>query len=107
VHLDGNQISDLTPLGSLNSLTMVDLKKNQVRDLAPVARLTAWRYLYLDHNQISDLGSLVAAMPKDDNAKRLWSERTLSVSGNPLSAPARSQQLPMLGKLLFDLIAAQ
>ena len=51
--LDGNQISDVTPLKGLTHLTTLDLKNNQISDFTPLKDLTQLTSLNLDQNQIS------------------------------------------------------
>ena len=58
LELDGNQISDLTPLESLKDLQMLILDDNQISDLSPLSSLTNLPVLGLDSNQISDLSPL-------------------------------------------------
>jgi internalin A len=92
LHLEGNQVSDLGPLAGLNSLWLLDIKGNRVADLSPLAGLKGWHYLYLDQNRISDLAPLVTAMQAVSPAALAQVPfRTLSLSGNPLSAQASSR----------------
>jgi internalin A len=106
LHLAGNQVSDLGPVAGMKSLWLLDIKGNRVADLSPLANLKAWRYLYLDQNKISDLAPLVTtiAQPASSTALAEVPFRTLSLSGNPLSAQARSQELPELQKRVLNLL---
>jgi Leucine-rich repeat (LRR) protein len=106
LHLAGNQVSDLAPLAGIKSLWLLDIKGNRVTDLSPLADLKAWRYLYLDQNKISDLAPLVATTTQPSPSTSLAEVpfRTLSLSGNPLSAQARSQELPELQKRVLNLV---
>jgi internalin A len=105
LHLDANQIADLKPLAGLKSLETVDVRKNQVADVTPLAALPSWRYLYLDQNKITDLTPLVSAARQGGKLPAFELARIISVTGNPLSATAKSQQIPELRKVLFDVIA--
>jgi Leucine-rich repeat (LRR) protein len=108
LHVDGNQIANLKPLGSLKALVTLDASKNKVSDVSPLNGLTAWRYLHLDQNQISDLASVIAMTQATvKKAEAFGTARTISIAGNPLSASAKSQQVPELRKLLFDLVLDQ
>jgi Leucine-rich repeat (LRR) protein len=105
LHLAGNQVSDLGPLAAVKSLWLLDIKGNRVSDLSPLAGLTAWRYLYLDQNKISDLAPLVATIPPTGSASLAEVPfRTLTLTGNPLSAQARSRDLPELQKRVLNLV---
>ena len=106
LHLAGNQVSDLKPLAGIKSLWLLDIKGNRVTDLSPLADLKTWRYLYLDQNKISDLAPLVATttQPAPSTSLAEVPFRTLSLTGNPLSAQARSQELPELQKRVLNLV---
>ena len=105
LRLDGNQISDLKPLAGLKSLQMLSVKNNRVTDLTPLINLTAWRTLYLDQNQVSDLAPLVTMVAPDRQPiKGVTPFWIVSLRGNPLSAEARSRDLPELQKRAFDVI---
>ncbi|HOT40757.1 MAG TPA: leucine-rich repeat domain-containing protein, partial [Candidatus Syntrophosphaera thermopropionivorans] len=58
LHLQNNQISDLSPLAGLTHLLWLDLDDNQISDISPLAGLTNLQDLWLSHNQISDLSPL-------------------------------------------------
>ena len=61
LHLGGNQISDITPLGNLTAPTKVtnlQLSDNQITDLTPLARFTGLTQLDLSVNNIRDLTPL-------------------------------------------------
>jgi Leucine-rich repeat (LRR) protein len=103
LHLDGNQIGDVGPLAALTNIQALDLRNNRITDVSPLSKLTAWAELYLDRNQIADVKPLVAIAEKDATAK-IVPPRTLTLKGNPLSAAARSQELPEIQKRLFDVV---
>jgi hypothetical protein len=54
-----NQISDLSPLSNLTSLTGLLLHDNQIGGIGPLANLTSLTYLDLAGNQISDIQPLM------------------------------------------------
>ncbi|MBC1782475.1 LPXTG cell wall anchor domain-containing protein [Listeria welshimeri] len=78
--LDGNQVSDLTPLTNASKLTyltlsdnnvtdvsslknlskvyLIGLKNNQVEDISSLSNLTALKYFYLNGNKLSDLSAI-------------------------------------------------
>lgn len=56
--LHQTEISDLSPLSSLNNLNALYLGWNQISDLTPLIGLTNLQTLYLADNQISDLTPL-------------------------------------------------
>ncbi len=56
--LQGNQISDLSPLANLEKLESLDLENNQISDLSPLANLPELTVLDLVNNQISDISAL-------------------------------------------------
>ena len=56
--LGDNQISNLSPLSALTSLTKLDLQYNQVSDISPLADLISLRDINLINNPINDLGPL-------------------------------------------------
>jgi len=105
LHLAGNQVSDLGPLAGIKSLWLLDIKRNLVTDLSPLAGLTTWRYLYLDQNRITDLKPLVTTTAQaGPGAVAEVPFRTLTLSGNPLSAEARSRELPELQKRVLNIV---
>ncbi|MEG4580668.1 leucine-rich repeat domain-containing protein [Microcoleus sp. MON1_C5] len=58
--LDGNQITDLTPLSALTNLTSLYLNNNQITDITRLSALTNLTSLYLNNNQITDITGLSA-----------------------------------------------
>ena len=58
VDIDGNQVSDLSPLAGLASLTRLRGSGNQISDISPLALLTNLTELDLGNNQISDISPL-------------------------------------------------
>ena len=84
-----NQVSDLSPLSGLVTLTRLDLRENQVSDLSPLTGLTAMTKLELDDNQISDIAPLVANAGLGDGD-------IVTLTDNPLSAQSRNMHIPAL-----------
>lgn len=56
--LDGNQISDISPLSALIKLTELDLHDNKISDISPLSLLTNLTVLDLRENQISDFSPI-------------------------------------------------
>ena len=55
LYLQGNQISDISPLRGLTELTELDLRSNYIHNLEPLSLLTNLKILALEDNRISDL----------------------------------------------------
>ena len=90
--LDGNQISDVTPLKGLTHLTTLDLKNNQISDFTPLKDLTQLTSLNLDQNQISVFTPL----------KDLTHLDTLSLGNNQLTDVKGLGKLTQLKKLYLN-----
>ena len=58
VSLQGNAITDISPLSGLTELTFLNLSDNQITDVSALAGLTKLRTLYLDGNAITDFSPL-------------------------------------------------
>ena len=58
LYLEGNNISDITPLAQLTQLTKLFLVGNNISDITPLAQLTKLTALDLSNNNISDLTPL-------------------------------------------------
>ena len=58
LNLGNNSISDISPLADLASLERLELFENQISDISPLAGLTALKELFLGDNQISDISPL-------------------------------------------------
>jgi uncharacterized protein (TIGR03067 family) len=92
-----NQISDISALSKITKLSTLDLTGNQIRDLGPLAQQSELSLAMLQSNQISDLEPLVGMVKKDAAGdKRMAPYLRLYLSGNPLSEPVRSSQIPAL-----------
>ncbi|MFV0424820.1 MAG: leucine-rich repeat domain-containing protein [Bacilli bacterium] len=57
LHLNDNQIVDVSPLSSLN-LFMLNLNNNQITDISALSNMKILYYLYLNNNDISDISPL-------------------------------------------------
>jgi internalin A len=55
LHLNKNQVIDLTPIAQLTALTALYISDTLVSDLTPIAKLTALTHLDLNNTQVSDL----------------------------------------------------
>ena len=62
LHLGSNQISDISPLGGLESLMSLFINDNQISDISPLGELTHLHGLLLNGNQISDISPLRGLM---------------------------------------------
>ncbi len=89
LRLSRNQIADVSPLVALTNLRVLRLSNNQIADVSPLATLTNLRTLVLHANQIEDISPLIAntGLGKGDY---------VSLSSNPLSDQARTEQIPAL-----------
>ena len=58
LELADNQISDISPLANLTSLTNLWLNDNQINDISSLANLTSLTWPHLEENQISDISAL-------------------------------------------------
>jgi uncharacterized repeat protein (TIGR02543 family) len=97
--LDNNQISDLSPLSGLTQLTRLELWGNQVTNLSSLAGLTNLQVLALGVNQISDLSSLTGLT-------NLWClniEQTQVRNLSPLAGLTNLTQLTLDNNQISDL----
>ena len=67
LYLDDNPLSDLTPLSGLVNLKGLYLTYNQISDLAPLSGLAGLESLSLYQNQISDITPLGSLAPSSVN----------------------------------------
>ena len=71
-----------------------------VQDLTPLKGLQSWSALYLDDNRVADLKPLLEVLKPDQNKpKVLIPFRSISLRNNPLTAQAKTTDLPQLEKL--------
>ena len=84
-----NQISNISPLARLTSLTRLELASNQIGDVSPLANLAGLTYLQLGYNQIEYIQPLVdnPGLGEGDEVY-LW--------GNPLSDTSLNVLIPVL-----------
>ena len=109
--VNSNNISDLSPLSNLTSLTVLYLYNNSISDISSLSKLTNLRWLDLSTNDISDISSL----SKLTKLSRLWIDSNsisdlnplvantglgngdrVDVRSNPLSATSRNTHIPDL-----------
>ena len=98
LHLAGNEISDLTPLAGLTDLTLLVLSGNQVTDLSPLAGLTDLLTLYISSNQISDISPLANLT----NLVMLWAHNNEISDLTPLANLTNLQDLSLSGNQISD-----
>ena len=65
LNLSNNNITDVSPLFSLTNLVNLSLNHNQINDILPLYNLTNLTYLFLQENPIAqqDIDKLAAALP--------------------------------------------
>ncbi|MFC2009358.1 leucine-rich repeat domain-containing protein, partial [Chloroflexota bacterium] len=83
------QISDISVLQNLTSLTELFLHENQISNISSLQNLTSLTVLGLNHNQISDIETLV-------NNSGLSEGDVINLTGNPLSGTAHDTYIPQL-----------
>jgi Leucine-rich repeat (LRR) protein len=89
LNLSDNQLTDITPLKDLTSLTFLDLRQNQLTDITPLSKLTSLTSLDLSQNQLTDITPLAA----------LTSLTSLDLGNNRLTDIASLAELPSLNNL--------
>ncbi|MBN2097978.1 MAG: leucine-rich repeat domain-containing protein [Dehalococcoidia bacterium] len=87
--LDGNMISNISPLAGLTKLIYLGLEGNQISNIEPLSGLTTLHYVNLTTNEISDIEPLV------DN-QGIGSGDIVGLALNPLSCLSRSGYVPEL-----------
>ena len=83
LRLDGNRVTDVSPLAGLTALTVLDLGDNDIEDIAPLGRLSLIE-LMLNDNRVTDASPLGGMM----------SLRSLRLGGNRIADLG-----PLVGKL--------
>ena len=58
LYLSNNSISDVAVLSNLTNLTNLDLSRNDISDVSALSGLNSLRWLFLDNNSISDVAAL-------------------------------------------------
>jgi len=66
VRLNGNNVTDLTPLLQLASLARLDLSDTKVSDLSPLGQLFALKDLDLSYSEVLDWSSLTSLVGLED-----------------------------------------
>ena len=87
--LNTNEIADITPLAALTEVDSLELTDNQIVDVTPLTGLTRLAWLELANNLIEDAAPLVANTGLEEGDR-------VNLENNPLSAQARSDQIPAL-----------
>ena len=91
LHLDRNQVSDLSPLAGLIGLRALFLYHNPVSDISPLKGLKNLRDLHLTNTPVSDLSPL---------ARSLTTLRTLYLGDRPTYPNTLSEDLSPLAGLV-------
>jgi internalin A len=58
--LNENQISDISDVSGLTTLTDLRVSNNQISNISAVSGLTNLKYLYMSHNQLTDISDVSA-----------------------------------------------
>ncbi|NKQ39252.1 MAG: hypothetical protein HF967_07280, partial [Methanosarcinales archaeon] len=99
LHLGGNQITDISPLSGLTSLTSIGLGGNQITDLSPLSSLNSLIWLNLGGNQITDISPLSGLTSL--TSLHLWNNQITDLS--PLSGLTSLTSLCLWGTQITDL----
>jgi hypothetical protein len=84
LYLNGNQITDLSPLSDNPKMSVLSLYGNQLTDLSPLSDIIDLQWLFLEDNHISDLSPLL----------HMTNLEILRLDANPLDARAYCQTIP-------------
>lgn len=63
VNIEGNSITDITPLSSVTNMVYLNARNNQIKDIAPLVKISDLLELYVNNNQLADI-TVVAGMAK-------------------------------------------
>ncbi|NOU67745.1 hypothetical protein GC096_27340 [Paenibacillus sp. LMG 31461] len=96
LYLPNQEITDVTPLGSLYKLTFLAINNNQIQNACPIANLSDLQKLVISNNQIEEIGcfsrltgltDLLASNNKIKNIQPLSKLKLgwLDVSNNPVA----------------------
>ncbi|WP_299294486.1 leucine-rich repeat domain-containing protein [uncultured Tateyamaria sp.] len=99
IELDDTQITDLSPLESLQGLTRLDLISTPVTDIALLARLANLTELNLDNTNVTDITSLAGLA----NLTRLYLGYTPVTDITPLAALANLRALDLSNTPVTDI----
>ena len=94
--IDGNSISDISPLSGLTNLRWLGLSDNSISDISVLAGLTSLEHLRLSNNRISNLAPLVSNTGLGSGNNVFGSGDYVDVSRNPLSATSLNTHIPIL-----------
>jgi internalin A len=95
----GNQISDLTPLGELDSLQILYLEQNLISDITPLSGLSGLIGLFIMDNQISDVSPLIGLT----NLRHLYLDNNQINDISPLSAFTDLDNLSLSDNMITEL----
>ena len=97
--LEGNQITDLSPIKDLKMIQTINLKKNKIKDIKPLAGLTALQYIQLENNQVSDLKPLM----KMKNLRSLYLSYNKITDMKPVSGLSKIWSISLAGNKVTNL----
>jgi internalin A len=66
LEIEDNQISDIGPISGLKQLESLFMSNNNIADVSALSELTELEYLWLSENQISNIDSLKNLLKLDD-----------------------------------------
>lgn len=90
--LEGNEITDLSPLKELDNIQTINLSKNKISDIAPLEKLVRLQYLELSDNQITNVEPLA----------KMENMRSLYLSGNQIKKIDSIGNLTKIWSLYLD-----
>ena len=90
--VEGDSISDVSPLSGLTQLNTLYLFNTSISDVSALARLTQLTFLDLRYNAISDVSALLGLNLTGTS----WDSTGLYLNGNPLSYPSINTHIPTL-----------
>ena len=100
-NVNSNDISDLSPLSGLTSLTGLNLQDNSISDVTALSGLTNLRVLSLSNNFISDVNALSGLK----SLTRLYLPDNLISNISPLSSLTNLTYLDLFDNLISDVTA--
>ena len=99
IELNGNQISDISPLAGLINLERLELNGNQISDISPLAGLINLERLELRQNQISDISPLAGLI----NLLKLNIRRNPLSDISPLASAIKLEFVEVSDTLVSDI----
>ena len=104
LNLNGNSISDISPIAGLTKLTHLHLNNNSIRDISALEGLTALIELNLYHNSVRDISALEDLTALVElNIHNNWSIRDISA----LEGMTRLKNLYLSGNSIRDISALE